>query len=41
MLGAEQARVMAKKALGHVANGKEDAYREYCEYLSNAWRRGR
>jgi hypothetical protein len=20
---------------------KEDAYREYCEYLSNAWRRGR
>jgi hypothetical protein len=20
---------------------KEDAYRQYCEYLSNAWRRGR
>jgi hypothetical protein len=22
------------------ASSKEDAYREYCEYLSNAWRRG-
>ena len=30
-----------QEGVGSCRHGKEDAYREYCEYLSNAWRRGR